>query len=297
MVFRRNCLLSVSSTFLITTCLLTVRSVPFALAQAGGSRSGGSAPVDLQAILREVENHQKLVEAMRESYTYDCVDTTQEIGSSGQVKKTDTEQRQEFFVNGHQIGRVVKRNGQPLSADDQQKENDRVAALIGKAQKTPPEQRLEGPSITVGRVLELMSLRNPRQQSFRGRPTIVFDFVGRRDMKTHGIMEDASKKLEGTVWIDSADLQVAHLEVRVDDNFRMVGGLLASVEKGSNFHFDQAPVDHGLWLPVGWEASIEARVLLLKNVHERRVQRDFGFQRFGVEAGGGAKTAGDMSQR
>jgi hypothetical protein len=265
--------------------------------RSASDRSAQSGPVDLQATLREVQDHQKQVEEMRESFTFDCVETTQEIDPSGQVKKTDTEQRQEFFVNGHQIGRAVKRNGRPLSAGDQQKENDRVAALIDKAQKTPPEQRLEGPSISVGRVLELMDLRNPRRQSFRGRPTIVFDFVGRRNMKTHGIMEDASKKLEGTVWIDASDLQVAHLEVRVDDDFRLVGGLLASVQKGSSFRFDQAPVERGLWLPVGWDASIQARVLMLKNVHERKLQRDFGFQRFGVAAGGRAKTAGEVSMK
>lgn len=253
----------------------------------GGSAQGAgrSEPVDLQAVLREVESHQKQVEMLRGSYTFDCVETTQEMDANGQVKSTDTEQRQAFFVNGHQIGRLVKRNGQPLSASEQQKENERVAALVEKAQKTPPEQRLDGPSITVGRVLELMDLRNPRRQSFRGRPTIVFDFVGRRDVKTHGIMEDASKRLEGTVWIDAADLQVAHLEVRVDDDFRLAGGLLASVEKGSSFYFDQAPVDRGLWLPVGWEASIQARILMVKSVRERRAQKDFGFQRFGVETG------------
>jgi hypothetical protein len=135
-------------------------------------------------------------------------------------------------------------------------------------------------------VLELMDLRNPQREMFKGRPTIVFDFVGRKDMKTHGMMEDASKKLRGTVWIDEADLQVAHLEVTVDDNFHIAGGLLASVEKGSSFRFDQARVNAGLWLPAGSEANMQARVLLVKNLHEHLVQRNFGFKRFSVEAAG-----------
>lgn len=252
-----------------------------------------SDPIDLNAVLRQVQQHQQQVEALRENYTYDCLETTQEIDSSGRVKKTETEQREIFFVHGHLIGEVVQRNGQPLSASDQEKEKERVAALVAKAETTPAGERLDGPSITVGRVLELMDLRNPRREIFRGRPTIVFDFVGRRDMKTHGIMEDASKKLEGTVWIDAADLQVAHLEVRVADNFRLAGGLLASVQKGSNFYFDQAPVHGGLWLPTGFEANMQARVLLVKSLRERRVQRDYDFRRFGVEAG----VAGQVSMK
>lgn len=271
-------------TALLAASLLVVSACSFG--QADG-------PIDLNAVLRQVQQHQQQVEALRENYTYDCLETTQEIDSSGRVKKTETEQREIFFVHGHLIGEVVQRNGQPLSASDQEKEKERVAALVAKAQTTPAGERLDGPSITVGRVLELMDLRNPRREIFRGRPTIVFDFVGRRDMKTHGIMEDASKKLEGTVWIDAADLQVAHLEVRVADNFRLAGGLLASVQKGSNFYFDQAPVHGGLWLPTGFEANMQARVLLVKNLRERRVQRDYDFRRFGVEAG----VAGQVSMK
>ncbi|MFP5204801.1 MAG: hypothetical protein ACLGSH_05560 [Acidobacteriota bacterium] len=241
-----------------------------------------NAPLpDISQLMRQVEQHQHQVEAMRENYTFDCLETTQEIGAAGQVKNTATEQRQEFFVNGHMIGRVVKKDGQALNTAEEQKEDARVKALVEKAEQTPPDQRLQGRSITVGRVLELMDLRSPRREVFRGRPTLVLDFAGRRDAKTHGMMEDASKKLAGTVWIDEKDLQVAHLEVRVDNNFR-IGGLLASVQKGSSFRFDQAPVDHGLWLPTGSEAYMQAKVLLLKSVRERKVQKDFGFRRFEV---------------
>jgi hypothetical protein len=265
---------------------LFAMAAAYAESEPGSAPASSSAPINLQLLLQRVEEHQKQVEELREDYTYDCLQTNQEIGSSGQVKKTATEKREEFFVNGHMIGRVVERDGRPLSQSERQKEDQRIAELVAKAQKTPPDERLEGPNITIGRVLELMDLRNPQREMFRGRPTIVFDFVGRKDMKTHGMMEDASKKLRGTVWIDEADLQVAHLEVTVDDNFHIAGGLLASVEKGSSFRFDQARVNAGLWLPAGSEANMQARVLLVKNLHEHLVQRNFGFKRFSVEAAG-----------
>lgn len=272
MSLRRHAILAIS--------VLLLGFAPLLFAQ-----SGGANPPDLQTILEKVQEHQKKVEALREDYTYDCFQTTQQLDSDGHVKKVESEHREEFFVNGHLIGRVIKRNGQPLTGSDLDKENRRVTELVQKAQITPPGQRLEGPSITVSRVLELMDLRNSRRESFRGRPTIVFDFVGRKNMKTHGLMEDASKKLRGTIWIDQGDLQVAHLEVTVADNFRVAGGLLASVQKGSSFRFDQAPVDGGLWLPTGYQADMQARILVLKNLRERRIQRDYGFKRFTVETG------------
>ncbi len=238
---------------------------------------------DIRQLMREVQDHQKQLDKVRESYTYSSLQTTQDIDSNGQVKKTETEEGEDFFVNGHVIERTVKKNGQPLSGHDQQKEAERVTKLVEKAEKTPSGQPLEGPSISISRVLEIMDVRNPRRESYRGRPAIVFDFVGRKDAKTHGLAEDASKKLKGTLWIDEADRQVAHLEVSFDDNFRIAGGIFASIAKGSNFRFDQAPVQDGLWLPTGGEGTVQARVLLLKNLRQHFTERDYDYKRFRVE--------------
>ena len=153
-----------------------------------------------------------------------------------------------------------------------------MTKLVEKAEKTPPDQPLEGQVISISRVLEIMDVRNPRREIYRGRPTIVFDFVGRKDAKTHGMAEDASKKLQGTIWVDEADRQVAHLEVSFNDNFRVAGGLVATIQKGSNFHFDQAQVKARIWLPTGAEGTMQARVLLVKNIRQHFRERDLRLQ-------------------
>jgi hypothetical protein len=239
---------------------------------------------DIRELMKEVQGHQKQLEKVRENYTYTSMQTTQDIDSDGQVKKTVTEEAEDFFVNGHEIERTVKKNGQALNDHDAQKESERVTRLVEKAQKTPPEQALEGPTISVSRVLELMDVRNPRWESWRGRQSIVFDFVGRKDVKTHGLAEDASKKLQGTLWVDEADREVAHMEVQFDDNFRVVGGLFANIQKGSNFRFDQAPVNGEVWLPTGAEGTMQVRLLLFKNLRQHFMERDYDFKRFHVEA-------------
>jgi hypothetical protein len=243
-----------------------------------------NAPLpDIHQLLREAQAHQKQLDKIRESYTYSSLQTRQDIDPSGQVKKTETEENEDFFVNGHVIERLVKRNGKPLNEHDEQKETERVTKLVEKAEKTPRDQALEGPTISVSRLLEIMDVKNERRENYRGRPAIVFDFIGRKDAKTHGIAEDASKKLQGTVWVDEADRQVAHLEVSFIDNFHIVGGLFANIQKGSNFHFDQALVNEELWLPTGGEGTVQARVLLLKNYRQHFIERDYDYKRFKVE--------------
>jgi hypothetical protein len=253
---------------------------------------------NVRELMRTVMEHQKQLEKTRESYTYSSLHTTQEIDAKGRVKKTETEEAEDFCVNGHVIERTVKKNGRILDEGDQRKETERVTKLVEKAEKTPAGEPLEGPAISVSRLLEIMDLRNPRRVVYRGRPTIAFDFIGRKDAKTHGLAEDASKKLQGTVWIDEADQQVAHLEVSFNDNFRIAAGLFASIQKGSYFWFDQAPVSHlsnqelprgnagndELWLPTGGEGTMQARVLLLKNLRQHIIERDYDYKRFTVEA-------------
>jgi len=251
------------------------------------AQNGAPLP-DARQLMHEVMEHQKQMDKIRENYTYSSLQTKQDLDSSGKVVKTETVETEVFFVHGHAIERVVKKNGQPLSEHDAQKETGHVTKEVEKAENTPPGQPLDNQTISVSRILEIMDVGPPRREIYRGRPAIVFDFVGRKDAKTHGLAEDASKKLKGTIWVDEADRQVAHLEVAFIDNLHIGGGLVANVEKGSNFHFDQAPVADGLWLPTGGEGMVQARVLLLKSMRQHFTEKVSNYKRFQVDTKQGA---------
>jgi hypothetical protein len=235
-------------------------------------------------LMHEVEEHQKALEKVIENYTYTSLQTTQEIDANGQVKKTETTEHEVFFVHGRQIRRLVKKDGKPLDDHDQQKETERVTKQVEKAEKPEPEQPKEGQEINVTRILELIDVRNPHRESYRGRPTIVFEVMGRKDAKTHNLGEEAFKKFQGTVWIDEADRQIAHIDVSFRDNFHIAGGLVFNIEKGSRFSFEQAPVNGEIWLPSGAEGIVQLRLFMVKNLRQHFTERDYSFQRFHVEA-------------
>jgi hypothetical protein len=253
-------------------------------AQAAAQQVAGAPLPEIHQLMREVQEHQRQVDKVRENYTYTSLQTIQDLDSNGQVKKTETSENEDFFVNSHVIERTTKKDGKPLEGRDEQKETERVTKLVEKAQRIPPGQPLEGQSISIGHLLDIMTVSNPRREVYRGRPAILFDFVGRKDAKTHGLVEDASKKLKGTLWVDEADREVAHIEVSFDDNFRVVGGLFATIQKGSSFRFDQLPVNGGLWLPTGAEANMQARLVMFKAIRQHFTERDYDFKRFNVES-------------
>jgi hypothetical protein len=234
---------------------------------------------EIHQLMKEVHEHQKQLDKVRENYTYISSQTTEEIDSKGHVTKTETREVEIFFVNGHELFRRVKKDGKPLDESAQQKETERVTKAVEKAQQAETKKQ-EVQEITVSHILDLMDVRNPRRELYRGRPAIVFDFVGRKDAKTHGIVEDASKKIQGTMWVDEADREVAHMDVTFNDNFHVAGGLVANIEKGSSIHFDQAPVNGEIWFPTGGESNLAVRLFLVKGIRQHETLRNYGFQRF-----------------
>jgi hypothetical protein len=248
--------------------------------------------------MKEVHEHQKQLEKVRENYTFSVSQIVQEMDSKGQVTKTETTEYEVFYVHSWAITQEVKKDGKPLTAEEQKKVSERVTKAVENAEKPEPEQHKNNQSISLLHMLEIMDVRNPRRESFRGRQTIVFDVVGRKDAKSHNLSEDASKKLQGTIWVDETDRQVARLEAVFNDNFHVGGGLVANIQKGSRFSFDQAPVNGEIWLPSGGEVTIEMRLLLVKGIRQHIVIRDYDYKRFHVETqqGKGVKVAPETEQ-
>jgi hypothetical protein len=238
---------------------------------------------NLRQLMTEVEEHQKQLEKVKENYTYNASTTAEDLDANGHIKKTETLDLEVFFVHGRQIFRRVKKDGKPLDEKEQQKETERVTKAVEKAEKPNDEKKKGEDELSLVRLLDIVDARQPHRENFRGRPTIVCEFVGRKDAKAHGTEEDAFKKLRGTLWIDEADHQVTRLEAAFYDNFHIGGGLLANIEKGTRMSFDQAKINGEIWLPSTSEGTIDARLLLFKGFRQHIVEHDSNYQRFHVE--------------
>ena len=140
---------------------------------------------DPRTLMREVIEHQRQTDKVRENYTFTSWAKTEDMDSSGKVTKTETSKQENFFVNGHVINRVVERDGKLVAGHDSDKETQRVTKLVEKAEKTSPDQPLQGPTFSISHFLDVMEVGNSRRENFHGRPTLVFDFKGRKDAKTH----------------------------------------------------------------------------------------------------------------
>ena len=179
------------------------------LACSAQNGSASQPPIpDPSTLMKQVEDHQRKLDQTRENYTYREVVVTRELDKNGGLKKTESEENEVFFVNSHEIDRQVKKNGKELSPDEQKKQMEHVTREIDKAQKTPPGQSVDKNDVSISKLLAIMKVSNPRRVLIDGRTTFAFDFVGDPHAQTHGMAENASKKLSGTIWIDEQDREV-----------------------------------------------------------------------------------------
>jgi hypothetical protein len=238
---------------------------------------------DVPTLMKQVEEHQHKLDKTRENYTYREIVVTHELDKHGNVKKTESEEEEIFFVNAHEIDRKVKKDGKDLTAEEQNKEQNRVMKEVEKAQKTPPGQSVDKSTVSVSQLLAIMKVSNPRRETLDGRSTLAFDFAGDPRAQTHGMAEDASKKLSGTLWIDEQDREVRRMIARFDDNFHIGFGLF-SVGKGSNFTFAQKLVNNELWLPTTAEAHLIAHAIGIIGYHADISVTDDQYQVFHADA-------------
>ena len=243
--------------------IFTTALILFGAALACGAQNppARQPPIpDATTLMKQVEDHQRKLDQTRENYTYREIVVVHQLDKSGNVKKTEAEEDEVFFVNSHEIDRKVKKDGKDLSAGEQKKEMERVMKEVDKAQKTPPGKSVDKNDVSISKLLTIMKVSNPRREIVDGRSSFAFDFVGDPHAQTHGMAEDASKKLSGTIWIDEQDREVRRLIARFDDNFHLGFGLF-SVGKGSNFTFDQKLVNNELWLPTSGQAHVVAHAV------------------------------------
>jgi hypothetical protein len=265
---------------------LATGALLLSLACVAPSTFGASEPAalpDAATMLREVEAHQKQLDKVRENYTFRSVQTTRQLDNNGNTKKVETEEHEVFFVNGHRVQKLIRKDGKDLTPEQARKEQDRVNKEVLKISQ-PGYSNPDKDEITVSRLLQIVTFSRARRVGLNGRDTVAFDFAGDPHAKTHGRDEEALKKVSGTIWIDEADREVSRMSATLDENYHVGFGLLASVAKGSNVVFDQALIRNEAWLPTAIAMHLQARAFLVAGFRAEVEIRFDQYKKFQTDA-------------
>src|SRR5882724_6128186 len=250
---------------------------------------------DLKALFKEIDENQKAIDKIRENYAGSQSEEETEFEGDGRVKKRESNEYTFFYLDGQEITTLMKKDGKPLSETEQKKQNQKTQKRIEEHQKRAAKKEAkeekakeEGkggesdePGIEV--FLRACQFVNPRRERFRGQDVLVFDFEPNPEFKPHKLAEKVVQKLAGVVWIDEKAHDVARLEAYFTGDMKLAGGLLANLQKGTSFVFEQAFVNNEVWLPTFMEAHVGVRFLLVKGIKASVVTRYSDYRRFNVE--------------
>ncbi|HUO36166.1 MAG TPA: hypothetical protein VMU43_14350 [Candidatus Acidoferrum sp.] len=251
---------------------------------------------DIPTLLRDVVKNQDIIENIQKQYTCRVEETEEKTDSKGQVTSTTVSNYDVFYIAGEEVRHLVAKNGQPLTGEEKQKEDDRFDKEFDKLRKKQEElaadpkkqqREQEEDEAQISDFLRAERFTNPRRERFRGQDVIVFDFGPNPEYKPHKLAESIVQKLVGVIWVDEQARDVVRLEAEFSDNAKIAGGLLASLSKGSNFVFEQSLVNSEVWLPSYFEVHASARVLF---VHAKAnvIDRYSNYRKFQVETQIGA---------
>lgn len=251
---------------------------------------------DLKKLFEELDANQKQIDKIKENYAGRRQEEETEYDKTGKVTRKEVKEYNFFYLDGEEVSTLVKKEGKPLSDAEQKKEDEQTQKRIGEIQKEQKkkeekeqkakeagkeDKEKDDPGIEV--FLRSSQFVNPRRERFRGQDVLVFDFEPNPEYKAKTMEERVVKELAGVIWVDERANDVARLEAYFVGDFHLGGGLVASVQKGTSFVFEQAFLNNEVWLPTYEEAHIGVRVLLLKGFRINSTTRYTDYKRFNVE--------------
>ena len=258
---------------------------------------------DIPTLLDEVGKNEDAVDEILEKYTYTQTTVRKELESNGQLKIKDSETYELTFYKGNRIRRLIAKDDKPLSPKEEADETKRIekrvrdiekkeAEKARKAEKqrevaqensgTPDDER--GQRISIADVLKASKLVNPRRERFRNRDVIVFDFEPLPGYKPKKDFEKFFGKMAGAIWVDASDKQVARVEARLIESYKVGGGLLASLKEGATFVLEQDRINNEIWLPTRADINLGVKVLLVKGINVNSTVTYGNYKRFNVDA-------------
>jgi len=211
-------------------------------------------------LLDDVEKHEDRDDAILRQYTYHRHAVREEFSGNNSIKKTVTSDYESIPIAGVRIFKLVARDGKPLSPEEAKQVDEDFDKAVEKAKKNKAkfdakreQAEQEGKSnsefLPASRILQLGTFSNERRVLFNGRPTIVLDYAGTKDVKPKNDFEKAVQDLVGTAWIDEQDKVLARAEGHFLADFKVGFGLVADVHKDFNFTMEQRKVNGEAWLP------------------------------------------------
>jgi len=222
---------------------------------------------------------------LQKEYTYLERQEERKLDGKGRVASRDSTTWDITQLNNRQFRRLVQHNDQPLTTREQEREEARqkqVAARMAKAQQqhandteeqrqqrrdAAEKRRRESDERDAQDAIGSHDLKLIGSGEIDGMPVWVIEGTPRKDYKFLDKDNAPLAKIQGRAWISKSDYQLVKVEAESIDTISF-GAILARIQKGARIHMEFTRVNGEVWLPKHFGATVAARLLLVKGLHE-----------------------------
>ncbi len=217
-------------------------------------------PGDL--LQRAIANETKLA-AEQERYECRVNDESTELDGKGNVKRTETETKEQFYVNGVEIDRTLAKNGKDLSADETKKEDDRVMKKTVKySDQATAKKETDKQNKQMQEILSAMMIANGRREQVNGRSVLFYDIVPNPHFQAKSLYQHFAQVMQGKISLDEQTGEPIDINMKSTQDLKIAGGMLANLHKGFRIHVHDQQQPDGVWLTDLAEGSGDARAAL-----------------------------------
>lgn len=248
-------------------CLLVLASASFF--------SAGLFAQDAREIVQKSVELDQANWLRMKDYTWIATETERSLDSKGQVKSTDTSRWETVVLFGEPHRRMLERNGKPLTAEEQRREQAKLDKAVAKLEGETDAQRQrrlaelekqrEKDRDFLREVTDLYDLRIEGQEKIDGLDTWVISAAPKPGYRPKRGDARPLLKIKGKVWIDKAEYQWVRIEAETTGTISY-GLFLARLNAGARLFFEQTRVNDEIWLPKFERVSGSGRLGLVKRI-------------------------------
>ncbi len=205
---------------------------------------------------------------------------------------SDTDGKKEITVSevvpigGTPYERLIRKDGRPLSQDEQRRENRKYEKIVNLRLNEPPADRdarirkYEDERAFLRDIPRAYKFSLLGAENVDGRPAWVIGITPRPDFVATAPHSAMLQRFQGKLWIDKEDLQWARAEAEAVDTVS-IGWIVARVGPGARFTYEQTRVADGLWMPKHFHVSGVVRLMMLyaKEINEDVTYSDYHLEK------------------
>lgn len=189
-------------------------------------------------------------------------------------------------LEGTPFERLIMKDGRPLTREEQRKEDRKFERALNQRENEPAAERearirkYESERAFINDIPEAYNFNLLGEENVEGRAAWVIRMTPRPGFVPRAPHAAMLEHFEGKLWIDKEDLQWIKADAQAIDTVS-IGWIVARVEPGTHFTFEQARVANGLWMPKRLTVTGLVRLLMVygKSLNEEVVYSGYHIEK------------------